>query len=328
MARIRRLNCFDGNKIKKMISYLGADEGERFSKALMSDALVLLNLLFPLKYKFLPESFILIEKDEILGLITVIPTLGNPYKINITKLVFQQNYYDAGKQLVEFVIAKYGAKGATSFTVSVDESHMELFNLFVTGCGFRQCSSESLWKVENYQIKETTIPFRTCQNSDSKAVSRLFNGELISHCRPALERLKEEYQEPFFAGLSNFYKNRYVLEDPERNRIILYLSITTSDNINFFIDISKNEGYDISFDDILNFALKQISKRKSDFCVFIKLKKYIKTSSTLESQLRDRNFNCVQSQFILVKEFYKPIKQQENALQVFLFGDNGVLTSN
>ena len=91
MTVIRRLNCFDTPKIKKMISYLGSDDGEKFSKAITNEAFVMLHAILPLKYKFLPESYILLEKGEILGLITVVPTSGNPYKINITRLIFQQN---------------------------------------------------------------------------------------------------------------------------------------------------------------------------------------------------------------------------------------------
>ena len=95
MTLIRRLNCFDAPKIKKMISYLG--DNEKISKTLSNEAFGLIHGILPLKYKFLPESYILLEKKEILGLITVVPTSGNPYKINITRLIFQQNMYDVGK---------------------------------------------------------------------------------------------------------------------------------------------------------------------------------------------------------------------------------------
>lgn len=91
MTVIRRLNCFDAPKIKKMISYLGSDDGSKYSKALNIEAFSLCHAILPLKYKFLPESFILLENKEILGLITIVPTGGNPYKINITRLIFKQN---------------------------------------------------------------------------------------------------------------------------------------------------------------------------------------------------------------------------------------------
>ena len=317
MTIIRRLNCFDAPKIKKMIAYLG--NNEKFSRDITGEAFVMLHALFPLKYKFLPESFILLENREILGLITIVPTSGNPFKINITRLIFQQNMYDIGKQLVEFVIARYGAKGATSFNVTVDQSHDELINLFMQGCGFRQCSYENLWKIENYNPETNTkANFRNC---DAKYVARLYNSELKPLYRPSLDRIKSEYQEPVLAGMSNFYKNRYVLEEPVKHKIIAYLSITTSDNYNFIIDMSVNDAFNIPYDEILNFALSEISRRKLKFCAFVKHRQYTNNADIFEKYLHKRKFNCIQTQCVLVKDFYKQIKQPDNVLQLFSFGE-------
>lgn len=230
--------------------------------------------------------------------------------------------YDAGKQLVEFVIARYGAKGAVSFIVTVEQSHDELLDLFLNGCGFRQCSYENLWKLENFAPESSSkAHFRHCQNSDAKYVARLYNAELKNLYRPSLERIKSEYVEPVFAGLTNGYKNRYVLEEPERERIIAYLSITTNDNFNFIIDMSLNDAYNISYDEVLNFALSEISSRKSKYCAFIKHRQYTKNADNFEKYLHERNLNCIQTQCVLVKDYYKQIKQTENALQIFQFGE-------
>ena len=320
MTIIRRLNCFDAPKIKRMIAYLGSDD--KFSNDLTAEAFLVVHYALPLKYKFLPESYILLENGEILGLITVVPTSGNPYKINITRLIFKQNLYDIGKQLVEFVIAKYGAKGAVSFRVTVDQSHDELLDLFLNGCGFRQCSFENLWKLENFKPKtEGKTNFRYCQNSDAKQVAKLYNAELKNLYKPSLERIPSEYKEPVFGGLNNFYKNRYVLEEPSQKRIVAYLSITTSDNFNFIIDMSLNDAYNISYDEVINFAISEIKVRKSNFCAFLKHRQYTNYADDLEKYLHERNLKCIQTQCVLVKDFYKQIKQQESALQIFQFGE-------
>lgn len=320
MTTIRRLTCFDAPKIKKMISYLGNDE--KISQTLTVDTFALIHGIFPLKFKFMPESYILLENGEILGLITVAPTSGNPYKINITKLIFKQNMYEVGKQLVEFVIARYGAKGAISFIVTVDQSHDELLDLFLNGCGFRQCSYENLWKLDNFTPKDySKANFRYCQNNDAKYVARLYNAELKNLYKPSLQRLKTEYTEPVFTGLSSGYKNRYVLEAPEKEKIIAYLSISTNDNYNFIIDMSLNDGYNISYDKVLNFALSEILNRKLKFCAFVKHRQYTKNADNFEKYLHERNLNCVQTQCVLVKDYYKQIKQTENALQIFQFGE-------
>ena len=325
MTRIKRLNCFDIPKIRKMTEYLDNDEGGRFTKELYNEGVKFIHYCFPLKYKFLPESYVLLEKNEILGLITVMPAMGNPYKIIITRLIFQNNLYDIGRQLVEFVIAKYGAMGAVSFSVTIDASHEELFRLFLNDCGFRHCSCENLWKIENFNTKEyNTAPFRVCQNSDSKKVSELYNSELNSLYKPALQRLKTEFNEPFFGGLTNFYKNRYVLEEAAHKKIIAYMSITTSDNVNFIIDLVTSQGYEISYDEVLNFAIKEISSKKSKFYLFLKQKKYTYNFEKLENYLNERKFTCIQTQNILVKDFYRPIKQTENVLKAFVFGENNI----
>ncbi|MFQ8626828.1 MAG: hypothetical protein ACLSA2_10455 [Candidatus Gastranaerophilaceae bacterium] len=45
----------------------------------------------------------------------------------------------------------------------------------------------------------------------------------------------------------------------------------------------------------------------------------------LEKYLHERDLNCIQTQCVLVKDFYKIIKEPEtNAIQIFLFGDNKI----
>ena len=169
--RIKKLSYLDYPKIKKLIPYLGSNDGGSSVSALLELPSGILNDILPQKYMFKEESYMFSDGDEILGMITVEPTAGNPYKINISRLVFKQDYYDIGKQLVDFVIAKYGAKGAHAFTVFVDISHDELCTLFVDGCGFRQCAYENLWKLDNFTPESKNIsPFRPCQNTDAKEI--------------------------------------------------------------------------------------------------------------------------------------------------------------
>ena len=326
MVRIRKLSCFDYPKIKKLIPYLGSNADGKFLKAIFEMPLDFLNGHLPLKYRFRSESYILLDNDEILGMVTIEPTLGNPYKINITRLIFKNNLYDIGKQLIDYIVAKYGARGAHSFIVYVDQSHDELCSLFVNGCGFRQCSYENLWKLDNFKPEtDISTQFRACQDSDSKAVARLYNSELNTLYKPSMERIPQEYKEILLHGFNSQYKNRYVLE--ECDKIIAYLSITTADNMNFVIDLSLCDGYQFNYDEIINFALSEISRRKSNFTAFLKHRQYAKNADKFEEYLHLRNLNCVQTQCVFVKDFYKPIKETEGALKVFSFSDHQILTN-
>ena len=324
--RIKKLSCFDYPKIKDMIPYLGSFDNVGSLKTALNVPTGFIMDILPQKYMFFDESYILSENDDILGLITVEPTLGNPYKINISRLIFKQDFYNVGKQLVEYVIAKYGAKGARAFTVYVDISHEELCALFVDGCGFRQCSYENLWKIDNF-VPETQnyAKFRSAQNSDAKEIAHPYNIELNTLYRPSMERIPHEYMELTFEGLSSVYKNRYVLEDCDK--VIAYLSLTTLDNMNFIIDLSLSDGYEFNYDEIINFALKEISRRKNSYTAFIKHRQYAKNADKFEEYLHKRKLNCVQTQCVFVKDFYRPIKETAGVLKVFTFNENQIFTN-
>lgn len=319
---IRRLTCFDYPKLKKLISYLCDDDNDKFGKKLSEVPLGFVNALLPINFKFKSESFILIEKGEILGLIAVSYTRGNHFKVKITKLIFKENNYEIGKQLVDFVIQKIGAKGATTFVVMVDECHEELFDLFINGCGFRQCSGETLWKIENPVVQKTNFRWRYAQNSDAKSISELFNSEVIPMFKPSLLRNEKEFQPPFFSGFSDEYKNRYVTE--ECGKILGYFSITTSDNSNYICDITTNSGYEFDYSDIINKMLSEISGKHSKFYPLIKQKKYHKNSQELENYLKSQNYTPIQTMQILVKDFYKQVPQESSDWKVFVFEENKV----
>jgi len=325
MIKIRRLTYFDYPKLKKLISYLSSDENDRLAKSLMEEPVGIINALLPLSMKFKSESFILIDKQEILGLITILRTPGNPYKISITRLIFKENFYDVGKQLVDFVVQKYGAKGATTFNVTIDECHDELFNLFINSCGFRQCASETLWKIDKPTPELSSLKWRYAQSSDSKNLAQFYNSELINIYKPSLERNKKEFEEPFFKGFIDYYKTRYLIE--ENNRIIGYFSTTTSDNLNYILEITTASGYDLNYEDIINVMLCEIAQKKKAFYPIIKQKKYSKNSEKFEQYLKEKNCQPIQTRQILVKDFYRQVREESSAWNVFLLGENQYTTN-
>lgn len=322
MVVIRRLNCFDYPKLKKLISYLCTDEDDKLARNLTEAPLGIINALVPLQLKFRSESFILTENSEILGLITVNTTTGNPFKINITRLIFKENRYEIGKMLIDFVVQKMGGKGAKSFTVVIDECHEELFDLFVNGCGFRQCSSETLWKKENPVPVKTDFKWRYAQNSDACAISSLYNDEILNIFKTSLERNPKEFTQRFFQGFNDSYKSRFVCES--NSKITGYFSITTSDNINYILDLTLNSGYEFNYDEIINTMLCEIALKKRAFYPLVKQKKYFKNSEQLEEYLKNNSYTPIQTQHILVKDFYKLAKQESESWKVFMLGENQI----
>lgn len=322
MVRIRKANYFDKFKLKKMISFLSSDIINHYTKVFMNFPFNLVHDLLPLNLKFLPESYVVEENNNIIGMVTVSPTPGNPFKLVISRLFLDHGYYNAGKQLIEFVISKYGAKGATTFIATIDDSYDELLHLFVDGCGFRQCSSEQLWKMNEVRFtKENSTFFRPFKNLDAQAVAMLFNDSVITHFKCSISRTKNEYWELIFKGLTETSKFKYVAEDENLKTVKAYFSLTTNDNLNYVLDVTTSPWYDCSWEDILNFTVNQISKRKKEFCLFVKVRKYTITSENLEKYLIENGFNCMQNQLVLVKDFYRLIKEEQHLPRVVLFNE-------
>jgi len=322
MARIRRLRYFDKHKLKKMISFLGSDAISHYTKAFMSFPFNALHDILPLKLKFLPESYVLAENKDMIGMITVSPCVGNPFRLHINRLFLERNYFDAGKQLIEFIIAKYGAKGANNFIAAIDSSYTELLTLFTEGCGFRQCSSEQLWKMDTIRFEQPSGTFfRPFKNSDAEDVAVLFNDSVISHFRHSLAKVPQEYAEPIFAGLSSTYKLKYVVDEEKTKKLQAYFSLTTRDNSSYILDITKSAWHDCSYEDVLNFTINELSKRQKDFSLFVKVKKYTQSAENFEKYLIEKNFKCVQNKIILVKDFYKLIKEPEQSHKIVLFNE-------
>jgi len=323
MARIRKPLFTDKYKLKKMISFLSTDAVNQYTKVLMNSPIFsAFHDPLPQAMKFLPESYVLAEGNEIIGMITVCPSIGNPFRLEISRLFLEQNYFNAGKQLIEFVISKFGAKGVTSFFAAIDDSHNELLTLFIDGCGFRQCSSEQLWKMNTISFNETDNTFvRPFKNSDAQAVAMLFNDSVVTHFKHSIEKTKNEYLDPLFQGLRNNYQLKYVIEDEKTKTVKAYFSISTMDNVNYILDITTSPWYDCSYDDIFNFTINQMTRRKQDFCLFVKLKKYTTKAEKFEKYLLEKNFNCVQNQLLLVKDFYKLIKEPQESHKILLFNE-------
>lgn len=322
MVRIRKANYFDKFKLKKMISFLGSDAINHYTKVFMNFPFNSIHSFLPLSLKFLPESYVIEENKDIIGMVTVSPTPGNPFKLLISRLFLEHDYFNAGKQLIEFVISKYGAKGANTFIATIDDSYDELLHLFTEGCGFRQCSSEQLWKMNEIRFtKEENTFFRPFKNSDAQAVAMLFNDSVITHFKHSISRTKDEYLEPIFKGLKDDYKIKYVIEDENLKTVKAYFSLTTNDNLNYVLDITTSPWYDCSWEDILSFTVNEISKRKKDFNLFIKVKKYNTTAESFEKYLVEKGFKCIQNQLVLVKDFYKLIKEPEQTHRIVLFNE-------
>ena len=309
MSRIRKLYYFDKKNMPEMISFLNNQDA--YVGHVMFNPLLPLHHLLPLRFKFLPESYVLKDKKEIKGLITVAPTRCPAKRLEILRLFFEENCYEDACELIQFAVSKYKALGAISFIVRVDDNLPDLLRVFVAKCGFSQLSYERLWKlpaVENPDFNEKY--FREFRNADAAQVSALYNDSLMPHFRPLLSSTPGEFKDAAFRGLSYFNEYKYVAEDRANKNITACISIKTSDNMNYILDIIHSLPEQNNISALINFGISRIQKRQKKFNVFVKTKKYTLSGEKYEQIFMEHRLECVQNRIVLTNSSAKIIKEQ------------------
>ena len=331
MSKIRKLYYFDKKSTQEMISFLNNNANDTYINRIMFNPFIPLHHLLPLSLKFLPESYILKEKKEIKGLITVAPVKCHIKKIEIQKLFFEENALEDAAELVQYVVSKYKAMGAFSIIVKVDDYLTELLHMFTSKCGFTHISEEKLWRINNFSKSEYDKKvFRPFRNTDASAVAEIYNNSLLPHFRPLLSINKNEFLESIFAGLAYYSEYKYVIEDKNTAQILACISIRTSDNENYITDIIMPDCANINIDSVLAFVSDQIHKRKKRFGLFIRTKKYITSGERTEELLKTKGYEPVQSQIVLTNSSARVLKNPSEETRYTVFSNfcpsNGIPT--
>ena len=326
MTKIRKLYFFDKKNTEEMISYL--NNGDTYTNHIMFNPFAPLHHLVPLRFKYLPESYVLKDKKDVKGLITIAPSKCPLKQMEIQKLLFEENCYEDAGELVQFVVSKYKAKGCASIIVRIDDYLPELIKLFISKCGFSQISYEKLWGVNiklggnESALKENISAasfleydkkmFRSFRNSDAAVVANLYNEQLLPHFRPLLGKEAKDFKDIIFKGLSYFNEYKYVYRNKKNKNILAYISIKTADNQNYIIDIVKSSWEDIDINMLIEFAKHKIQKRSKNAKIFIKSKKYTQNGEKYEQVFLDNKFECIRNQVVLTNSSVKIIKDTEH----------------
>lgn len=321
MTKIRKLYFFDKKNTEEMISYL--NNGDTYTNHIMFNPFAPLHHLVPLRFKYLPESYVLKDKNEMKGLITIAPTKCPLKQMEIQKLLFEENCYEDAGELVQFVVSKYKAKGCASIIVRIDDYLPELIKLFISKCGFSQISYEKLWIIgvnksanisnnnDSYLGYDKKM-FRSFRNSDAAVVANLYNEQLLPHFRPLLGKEAKDFKDVLFKGLSYYNEYKYVYRNKKNKNILAYISIKTVDNKNYIIDIVKSSWEDFDINMLIEFAKYKIQKRSKNAKIFIKSKKYTQNGEKYEQEFLSNKFECIQNQVVLTNSSAKIIKDTEH----------------
>lgn len=319
MAKIKKINYFDILHVKKLISVVCSDNVMSYRRLLLLSVPItaIQNFLYNPYLRRLPETYVISDnQNNLKGIISVKAQHGNPYKWQIKRLFLGKNTHEEGKQLVDYIVAKFGARGVDTFYVSVTDTQSDLIDLFVNGCGFRYCSNESLWSISNNNFMQNDFnekDFKLFKNSDAQRVSELFNDNLITLYKSSLQKNKEEFYETLCRGFESETSYKYIFEDDKNKPVKAFIEIKTADNKNYFTDIIVSPHYFEYFPQILSFAVKKIKKRNKNFKLYIKNRKYLQCGELYENFFKENRFELLQNNAVLVKDFFKAVKEQSKS---------------
>lgn len=319
MAKIRYINFFDILNLKKLVSHLTEEKFFDYKLEIFLYPLLFLNSFLPLPLKFIDDFYVASKNGKLKAMLSIKSRRNNISKWRITKLLLDENAYDIGEQLINFIVAKYGAKGVETIEVIINSNEEDMIDLFSKACGFRYCLDYQLYKLDKSKLITSKLDknfiFRPFKASDAKEVKDLYNQNIIPYYKFPLSKSKKEFMDSIFAGLSKKTVFKYIFEDVYLKQIRGFLQIETINNKTYIMEVAILPSFENYMNDIINFAVSQISKRTKDFKFYFRNKKFQINSSELEKFLKAEGAEIIQTDMIFVKDFFKQIKEDEKLIK-------------
>ena len=261
------------------------------------------NHILPLRLKFANESFVALADKKAEALITLDKDSKSISRLKITKLILEENSTTIACELVNYVISRYRAMGASSFYVVVDEKQTDLLNIFQNELNFRACGFEYLYKINSINTS-TTLYLKPFKKEYVKDVCNFYNENINSFNRFVFSR--QNYQ--FFNSCQKF------IISEQNDKILGYFEVATKNNIDFYINFIIDFTYNIYLIDAVKIIYSKVKQKNKNANLYIKVKDYFMNYKELINILNENNIELVSKSKILAKDYYKEIKR-ENILK-------------
>lgn len=313
MAKIRRFNISHFKKVQKMVSSISPDEKISYGGTILGGFLDIFQDFMPLALRKSPESYIVVnENNDVKAFITIEVTKGNKHKWFVKQLFLDKNSFDEGKQLIGYVVAKYGALGADTFCVLIDENDETSAELFSKRCGFRLCSREVVWHASDIDLNSTYkwADFCKLSNFEAKKVADFYNDAILPHFRFSLEQDIDEFKSPILKNPFKKHSQKFVLKNNDKS-ILAYLEYHFVNQTDFLVDLIVTKPFENEYLPILKTVISHLKELVSNGNIFVLNRNYMTSAKTFEDMLYGNGFEKTQIKMLLVKDFYKPLKTEE-----------------
>lgn len=278
----------------------------------------LLHSYMPLGVKFLQESYLALENNEVVGILSLMIDCRSKQRWKINHMFLKPNSYDVGKLLIDFIVNKYGAEGVETFLVEVDSNNTDALDLFKNGCGFRQCTLNHIYRIDpsgDMPEKVQIEGFRKALSADCSNLYDLYVECLTPQAKLSLDKSEQEYSFSFFKALNEKFRgaqtNNWVLSNPETNSALAYASLFTRDSKNYYISIMTSLPYSDYYEDILNYIIRYVYHQNSKAGIYLEVCDAIQSHSKLVELLHALEISEVQTNALLVKDYWRPLKERK-----------------
>ncbi len=269
-----------------------------------------INHLLPLRIKFANESFVALVDNKNTALITLDKDSKSHTRFKITKLILEEHSASVAVQLVNYVISKYGAQGANSFYVVVDERQADLLNIFKNEMSFRACGYEYLYKINSINTTQQIFlsPFKKERVNE---ICNFYNENINSFNKVLFSRQNYQFSNGF---------EKYVFYNDDETKILGYFEVATKNNCDYYINFSIDFAYNIYIIDAIKFIYLKLKHKQKNFNLYIKVKDYFMNSKELLAILKENNIEFTSKSQILAKDYYREVKENnlfKNAKIIF-----------
>ncbi len=315
MIKIIPIRHFDVKKVIKMIEYVtpGLSPGMIDDGAFITFPFNVFHGLLPLNWKFLQETYVAVENNEPLGLISLAPDGHKKTRWKINRLVLGVNAHDVGKQLIDYVVNKYGGAGVEIFLAVIDENYTEAISLFTNACSFRSSSKINIWECEGTspgnKIKSLEN-LRKAADCDFQKLFRLDSEATLPQFRTSLARTPEDFRfglkSKIINNIKGYTSHKYVLDNPSVNGLEALLAIFTADKASFWLDITLSLAYREYYEDLLNFGIDRVNEQNGNARIYVGVKNYHQAGKYMAEVLKSHKFKQCGDFQVLVKDYWRP----------------------
>lgn len=258
-----------------------------------------INYLIPLKIKFQNETFCAINQNKIQGSITLDKDSKSTTRFKITNLFLEENSTSVALELINYIMTRYSAMGASAFYVVIDEKQTDLLNIFKNELNYRFCGLEYLFKI-NLPNCENTIFLKPFKKTFIKEITKFYNENINSFNRFLFSR--QEYQ-----FLNNCQK--FIFYNEDKNELLGYFEVATKNKIDFYINFSIDVTYNTYLIDAIKYIISNLKHKNKEFNLYIKVKNYFMNSKELITILKENNSELISTGHVFAKDYYKEIKE-------------------